>query len=158
MVIGALGIAGTALPGCSLSDEPSSQRGPYQLPGTPGSSQRDVELQFAAIAAERRLISGAQQVLRAHPQLARILRPIIADHTAHLSALGVSRPAAEPSPRAGSVPTAARPALDGLASAENAAADDRIQDCVAAGSRTFARLLASIGAAESQHAWALTER
>lgn len=153
MVIGALGITGTALAGCSLSNEPGSPRGAYDLPGTPGSSQRDVELQLAAIAAERRLISGAQQVLRAHPQLARILRPIIADHTEHLSALGGRRSAAERSPRAGSVPATVRPALAGLASAEDAAADDRIQDCVAAGSGTFAGLLASIGAAESQHAW-----
>ena len=154
LVAGALGIAGTAITGCSIT-ETGAPRGSSPLPGTPGRSHPDVELQLAAIAAERRLISGCQRALRVHPELAQTLRPIIADHTAHLSALGARRSVADRSP--GIVPAAAPVALKRLARAEHAAADARVQDCVAASSRPFARLLASIGAAESQHAWALTE-
>ena len=152
-----LSLAGSALAGCSISA--GRPQRPNGLPGAAGRAQVDVDLQFAAIAAEHRLIARCQLTLRRHPELVPRVRPVIADHAAHLHALGGSRRDV-PTDLLGQVdiPAAARAAVARLASAEHAAGQDRIENCVAAQSAPFARLLASIAAAESQHSRALTGR
>ena len=155
VVVAGLSAAGAAAAGCSLG-EPGRAPEASDLPGGPGRSQADADLQTRVIAAERRLVAGCEEALRRHPDLDPVLRPVIADHAAHLHALGAKGAVAPDRSSRTAVPQSARRALADLAAAELAAAEARVADCVAARSGPFARLLAAVGAAEAQHAALLT--
>lgn len=103
-----------------------------------------------SMANEADLIAQYESVIAAFPQLAQSLQPICEQHRAHLTALGGSEPAsasAGPATAARSV----QAALTQLAEAEKAAAQQRLQDCIAATGEPVIRTLASIAASEASH-------
>jgi hypothetical protein len=125
-------------------------------PGGPSVAASDTALLASAVQAERLLLGRAEMTLHRHSGLAELLRPVIEDHRAHLHALGGSARGHNGAPPA--VPRDVRLALASVRRHEQVAAEARIANCVAAVAGDFARLLASIGASESQHAWSLARR
>lgn len=102
------------------------------------------------LAAEYRLVATYEQAIQAHPGLAAVLRPIHADHTAHVAAL---RPLAGRTARPRSaprIPGSTAGALDLLRAAETAAMQAGWAACLSA-EPPLSALLASIAGSERSH-------
>jgi len=131
--------------------------------GSPGGgSTPDPDLQLLAdgVATTQDLLAAYEATLERHPQLADRLKPMRANHAAHLAALTSFRPDlptaapgpdASASPTAPSVPPARDQAVEALAAAELAAAGKRVGQARNARDPKLARLLASIGGSEAAH-------
>lgn len=123
----------------------------------------DLALLATVIADKSELIAAYDAAVARFPQLEDRVRPLRADHTAHLAALTGFRPdvpAATPTVPAAATPSAPPPAagkgaqnaaVEDLATAELAAAGRRVGQCRAAADPKLARLLASIGGCEAAH-------
>jgi hypothetical protein len=125
----------------------------------------DVRALLAAVTAEQDLIDRYNKTLAAYSSLAGSLRPLLAEHRAHLDRLRaqISFPrgyVASPSPSAGAgsgagtVPASKNAAVAALRSAESSAASAQLSRLTAVGPSS-AELLASIAAAEVTHVDAL---
>jgi hypothetical protein len=134
--------------------------------GTPPKPAPGVTVVKDAIAVETHLIARYGAVIAAMPGLAPALRPLLAQHHAHLARLrarliipAAGRPAPGPSAGAARAPVPGTPsaALAALADAENAAAAALLAH-LAAASPSLAQLLASISASEATHAMILGGR
>ena len=154
-----------ALAGCTTSDpadRKSSTNG--SSGGSTAAPDPDAPARARAIASSALLVTAYEQAL-VLPDTAPALTPLLADHRAHLSALGAD-PAASATPTAttatGSAAvtttatTTAAPldpaaTIAALIEAERAASSDRTADAVQASGGAFARLLASIAACQSVH-------
>lgn len=134
--------------------------------GTPPKPAPDVAVVSDAIAVETRLIARYDAVLAAMPGLAPALRPLLAQHHAHLTRLRArliipvpGQPVPTPSGGAARalVPGTPSAAMAALADAENAAAAALLAR-LAAAPPSLAQLLASISASEATHAMILGRR
>ncbi len=142
-----LGALGACVTGCSRRAAP-----------TPApAADPDATLLGRLADAERALLARYAATVRRHPALGPRLRPLAAEHEAHLGALSVElrRPASASTPAVPGVPRTVAGALAALAGAERSAAQERIEMTIAC-SRERAPLLASMGAAEAAHAYLLT--
>lgn len=150
----ALALVGGCTSGEDSPDSPRAARAP----------DPDLELLARAVAEKQDLLAAYEAALTRHPELTERLRPMRADHQAHLAALTAFRPevtaagpTASASPAAAASPTAAATQTDrartveDLAAAEQASANRRIGQCETARDRQLARLLASIGGCEAAH-------
>ncbi|MEU7061217.1 hypothetical protein [Streptomyces sp. NPDC046197] len=164
--------AGAALlVGCSAGSDGSGRSDDAGTSGSPSPSERARAL---AAGDSQELLEHYDAVIAAHPALAQRLRPLRAEVVAHREAfgstVGVQAGSGAPagsgaSPGAGGVPAAGVPslavpgdekdALAGLADAERALADRRI-DALLQVPGELARLLASVAAAGAAHAYLLT--
>jgi hypothetical protein len=132
--------------------------------GTPPKPAADVAVVRAAIAMETQLIARYGAVLGALPQLAPVLRPLLAQHHEHLTRLrsrliipqGARPVPSARAPRHGTapVPGTTQAALASLRDAETAAATALLAHLTAA-PESLAQLLASISASEATHAMIL---
>jgi len=124
----------------------------------PGSASAPAEL-AGVLAAAVTLASGYQATLLAQPGLADRLNPLLADHSAHISALltATGQPTS-PAPTATVTPSAVpgdqAAALAQLRAAEQSAQVDAVAACVAAPAG-YAALLGSIAACRASHVEAL---
>ena len=115
---------------------------------------RDERLRAEAVAREQALVEAYEPALEAHPELARLLSPVLADHAVHLYTLGGARPVVPTAPPAARSRAAvlrdlvAREKEAGLA---HAAAAELAETDVSCG-RVLAPLLASLAASEASHA------
>ncbi len=147
LVAGALGglLVAAGLAGCTGTTPP---------PPTPATTPPDVALDLAATDRARTsataLAAAATSLAGARPDLAGLLATVVADHRAHLAALGVA-PTAAASPSASAAAAARRPDAAGLAGAEFEAARQALTDAQAT-SPGLAALLARIAAARATHA------
>jgi hypothetical protein len=122
-------------------------------PDRPSASPTTSATQLTArtrLAAENRLVTTYEQSLRAHPGLARILRPIHTDHVAHVAALrpiAAGQVPAEVIPR---IPASMAGTLKLLCEVEAQAVQAGQTACLAAES-SLAALLGSISASERSH-------
>jgi hypothetical protein len=136
------GLAGlvvvAALAGCSDEAPPAAS------PPPPAPTADDVAVARARASASL-LAASAQNLEASHPELAGVLGAVVADHRAHLAALGAAR---SPSP-SGSPPP--RRDVQSLVRAETAAAQDALDD-VRVVTPGLAALLARIAAARATHA------
>jgi hypothetical protein len=141
-----------------------------QALGTPPQPGPDVTQLRAAIAAEQQLIARYRAVIKlsgggqdVSAVTRRLLAGVLAEHQDHLERLRASLipgsalaagsgPLPEPTPPV--LPPSAAQAIDGLATAEQAASG-RLLDQVAKVPPALAQLMASIGASEATHAAAL---
>jgi hypothetical protein len=136
---------------------------------TPPSPAPEVAVLRAAIAAEELMIARYDAVITRSARLAAALRPLRAEHRAHLATLrsrlivppgSAAAPApstslpARRSPAPGSVPARAGPAVSFLQAAEQAAATALLRQ-LATASPSLAQLMASIAASEATHVAAL---
>ena len=149
----ALGTVGLALvAGCTST--PAARPRPSPTPTRP-------DPQLADLTNERVLLAAYDATLRAHPTLANRLRPVRADHAAHVTALrrlltpagGHRRTSASPTPpapTAAPVPADPAAALAALRTAEQSAYAARTRSCLAAATDRAA-LLGSIAASEASH-------
>lgn len=123
----------------------------------------DVTLLREAIVAEEQMIARYQSAVRAlrasRPDLAAVLRPVLAQHNAHLAQLrsrlivpAGAAPAASPSPSQPAAPLPADPrqAVAGLQADERDSAA-RLLRQLASAPPSLAQLLASISASEATH-------
>ncbi len=150
------GILGVPLAGCSGADALSEQRAaatsalpaPAAIPAGP-----DAGPVARARASASLLMGTAEQLARAWPQLARLLRDVAAAHRAHLAALGAPvPPVASPSPSGSPSRRQGREReLAAAVAAEHAAAGVALDD-VQLASPLVAALLARIAAARAVHA------
>ncbi len=142
--------------------------------GTPPKPSREVGVLDEAISAEQVMIARYRSAVNASPSLAGTLRPLLAQHQAHLAALqarlivppgapattalATTGPAATgsatPEPASPGTPATTLPAL---AAAEDAAAAT-FTTLLAAVSPSLAQLLASVAASEASHAVLLRTR
>jgi hypothetical protein len=168
VLLGGAAVAATALAGCSGSDDGSTSRpagqdgqpgrggGPSGSEPTSAAQEADVRLLSAVLADQRRLLERVHATARAHPSLRARLRPVLVVGTAHVDVLERAAPSHEA--RAGRpvrVPTSPGRAVDVLRTDLERAARDRLDDCLAASSGAFARLLASVAASLDQQAFML---
>lgn len=150
-VLAAVGAALVTTPaGCTLFDgEPTTPRASAPPPPDP---------LLPLLVAETAVLALYDGVQARHPQLARRLAPLRADHIAHLDALrdivrapgGSPSAAASPSPTPVIAPATAPAALAALRNAELAAASRVSLACLTAPVQR-AGLLGSIAACESAH-------
>ncbi|WP_225823218.1 hypothetical protein [Streptomyces naphthomycinicus] len=146
--------AGAALlAGCSAGPDTGGDDGPSATARARARAARD----------SRGLLERYDAVLAAHPGLTGRLRPLRAQVAAHAAAFEEGTPAtatasvtATASASATPVPAAEKDAVAGLAAAERALADRRAKDLLSVPGE-LARLLASVAAAGSAHAYLLTE-
>jgi hypothetical protein len=121
---------------------------------TPATTPPDVALDLAATdrarASATALAVAATSLAGARPDLAGLLATVVADHRAHLAALGVA-PTAAASPSASGAAAGRRPDAAGLAGTEFEAARQALTDAQAT-SPGLAALLARIAAARATHA------
>lgn len=161
-ILGGLAATGlAAVASCGKDDEGANPGRPSPTPAP------DAVLVAAVVADKRALLARYRATVERHPGLAGRLAPLRADHLAHLLALDAPpEPTAEPTPTglptpgAGTVPTVpagSRAAAAALSTAEQDAADRRVEHCVRARSRDLARLLAAVGGCEAAHSFVLTE-
>ncbi len=168
MLLGGAAVAATALAGCSGGDDGSASRpaGPDGRPGrgegpdgsepTSAAQEADVRLLSAVLADQRHLLERAHRTALAHPSLRARLRPVLAAGTAHVDVLERAAPSHEARARPPvRVPSAPGRAVDLLQADLERAARDRLDDCLAARSGAFARLLASVAASLDQQAFML---
>ena len=134
-------------------------------PPAPEPVDPDDALRDAAAARERALLREYDAVLLAVPDLSARLLPLRGHHAEHLLALvgppPSTSPSAAPVGTAGPAPAVPPPAdaataLTALVLAERAAGTAHADDCLTAGSRALAGLLASLSASELSHPVALT--
>jgi hypothetical protein len=157
-------VVAAALGGCGEED-------PVVSAGARTPSADDVALARVRVSAAR-LAASARELAAADPTFARVLGAVVADHQAHLAALGVaastsastststsaSTSASTSVPPSGSAsPSATHVGVAALVSAETAAAQEALDDArdVTAG---LAALLARIAAARATHADLLTAK
>ncbi len=146
-VLGVLTAAGTTLlAGCRGSGTAAAPR------STPASTPAGPDPLLTDLADAQRLLAVYDETLRAHPRLAPRLRPLRADHAAHVTALAtaIGAPTPAAAATAAPVPAATAAALAALRAWERAAAAARAASAVrASGGR--AALLASIAACSASH-------
>jgi hypothetical protein len=115
----------------------------------------------AAIAAKQDMTGRYMAAITAHPALAPVLRPLLAENDAHLAELQrrliepvrpIHRRSASPPP----APSAPDATLAALRAAEHAAAAAHVGQLSTA-APALAQLLASIAACEATHAAALSK-
>ncbi|MEU6069987.1 hypothetical protein ABZ864_37515 [Streptomyces sp. NPDC047082] len=150
--------AGAALlVGCSSNADPDGGTG-----GSPSATER---ARARAAGDSLGLVARYDAVIAVHPALAERLRPLRAEVAAHAEAFtdGTPTPSRSPkgygsaSPSASpTVPAGEKDALAGLAAAERSLADRRAKALLDVPGE-LARLLASVAAAGSAHAYLLTE-
>jgi hypothetical protein len=137
------GLAGlvvvAALASCSEGGAPAAS------PSTRSPTADDVAVARARASATR-LAAAAEGLAASDPELAALLGTVVADHRAHLAALG-RKPPTTPTPSAS---RAVRPDVRGLLGAETAAAQEALDD-VRAVTPGLAALLARISAARATH-------
>jgi hypothetical protein len=169
VLLGGAAVVATALAGCSVGDDGSASRpdgqdgqpgrggdGPDGSGPTSAAQEADVRLLSAVLADQRRLLERVHRTARAHPSLRARLRSVLVAGTAHVDVLERAGPSHEaPARRPVRVPTSPVRAVDGLRAEVERAARDRLDDCLAASSGAFARLLASIAASLDQQAFIL---
>lgn len=118
----------------------------------------DVAVLDEAVAVVSGLVTGLEQSVAERPTLARQVDPVLEAHRRHAQVLGEARPsdggsAGTPSGSASPSrpPVGPRQTLARLARAERQAAARHLEHTARAKSGQFARLLASIAAAEAQY-------
>jgi hypothetical protein len=121
--------------------------------GLPAASPATTQSADAVAVARARgsaswLAASAQELATSDPSLADLLEAVVADHRAHLAALGATPP---PSPSASTRPTPGRADVRRMVSAETAAAQEALDD-VRLVTPGLATLLARIAAARATHA------
>ncbi|HWG60073.1 MAG TPA: hypothetical protein VG253_00035 [Streptosporangiaceae bacterium] len=127
--------------------------------GTPPKPLPDVAILHAAISGEELMIARYHAAVASSAALSGTLRPVLAEHEAHLVRLRgrLIQPGASPAPTAAARTPAAQqipPGTAGLAfleSAEQQAADALVRR-LAEAPPSLAQLLASIAASEAAHA------
>jgi Domain of unknown function (DUF4439) len=158
LAAGTAGLLGAGLAGCS---DDGSPRAALPRP-SPGPTPDDLAASRARTVAAA-LAAAAERLATSRPDLAALLDAVVADHRAHLTALGapaasgtsssaVPSPSAAPSPSRSTAPTVA-----GLADRERSAAQAALDD-VPAVSPGLATLLARIAASRAVHADLLAAR
>lgn len=149
--------AGAALlVGCSTDGDDSESTG--------GSQSAAERARARAATDSEDLLRRYDATLAAHPTLTERLSPLRAEVVRHVTAFGGngSTPSATPSatatasPSASAVPATANDALSDLAAAERSLADRRAKALLDLPGE-LARLLASVAAAGTAHAYLLTE-
>ncbi|MFG3494534.1 hypothetical protein [Streptomyces sp. NPDC047928] len=163
--VAASALASGLLAGCA-GDEPDGPRGPS---AAERARRAETTLRHGAAASSRALLSRYDEVLGAHPTLRSRLAPLREAVALHVKALAPpDEPEGPPSP-APEAPSAAPsttappavPAEPGAALKELAALSSRTAAAHTATLMTappeYARLLASVAAAGSAHAYLLTE-
>jgi hypothetical protein len=127
-------------------------------PGPGKAPDPDLALLAAVIAEKSDLLGAYEAATTRFPPLNSRLKPLRADHAAHLAALTGFRPGIPTAAPSGSASPSAGPqggqssTVEDLAAAELAAAGRRIGQCRTAADPQLARLLASIGGCEAAHA------
>jgi hypothetical protein len=144
------------LAGCTgASDGGGASRRPGTRPAAPTRPDPDAALRDAVVADVGRLATAYASADTEAPALRLRLRVLAAEVHQHLSALGGTG-SPPPAHRSASPAAAGRtePAqvLRRLRAAELAAADRRLDDCVAAADPALARLLAAVAACGRTHA------
>jgi len=157
--------------GCTLSGAGSNP-----LPGAHEQAADDPDVVVLALAAAEvtGLVERLERVVRERPGLEPVVRPLLRNHEEHAEVLGAAggpqqggtpsgtpaqsgAPATDDGASAGPLPRGRARLLTELAAAEQQAADAHLRHVGRALSGQFARLLASISAAETQHATVLRE-
>lgn len=161
----ALTVPAASVAGCSLSG-PAPERAPA---ARSADVDPDVALLDRVTGSTATMVALYEGVVERHRALRRDLRPLLAAHRAHASALGEAAPvggagSARPgrggqAPAAGDVgvPDSAGRAVRRLRAAEREASGRLLEASGAALSGPFARLLASMSAASAQHVQVLRE-
>jgi hypothetical protein len=142
--------------GCSTDGDDSESTG--------GSQSAAERARARAATDSEDLLRRYDATLAAHPTLTERLSPLRAEVVRHVTAFGGngSTPSATPSatatasPSASAVPATANDALSDLAAAERSLADRRAKALLDLPGE-LARLLASVAAAGTAHAYLLTE-
>ncbi|MPZ97353.1 MAG: hypothetical protein GEU96_21165 [Propionibacteriales bacterium] len=116
----------------------------------------DVAVLDEAVAVVTGLVTGLEQSVAERPTLARQVDPVLEAHRRHAQVLGEARPSGSAGTPSGSAspsrpPVGPRQTLARLARAERQAAARHLEHTARAKSGQFARLLASIAAAEAQY-------
>lgn len=165
--------AATAVPlvwltgGCTLSGQRSDRT---DSRSEQAEDDPDVAVLDSATAHVDELVALCEQVVSEQPALTPQVQPLLATHRRHAEVLGSAKAVGAPprrSPDASGTPTGtATPeplpggrtaVLSLVAAAEQRAAQAHLRHVRRAESGQFAQLLASISAAESQHATVLEE-
>jgi hypothetical protein len=139
---------GTALAACAADPRPKS------APGPRSELDADVKVRWRAVHGEQVLLALHAATVAAHPHLAARLGPLTSHHDEHLAALRADGPlpfgatAAAPAPEVSADEGAA---LAAVLAAEQAAADARVVDALAAAGPRLAAVLASVAASEAGH-------
>ncbi|WNI22130.1 hypothetical protein [Streptomyces sp. ITFR-16] len=156
---GALAL-GAVLAGCGGDDgdpgrKDSAHAGARTAADRPSSVRTEKSVRSSASRTTATLLAGYDQVLTAHPSTAAAITPLRDAVRAHLKALGPGGTGQTP---AAARRSAAHPAaaVKELAAAERRAADAHTALLMEAPGE-LARLLASVAAASSAHAYLLTE-
>jgi hypothetical protein len=135
-------VAAAALAACTQEAPPAASR-PRPTP-----TADDVAIARARASASR-LAASAQDLAASAPELADVLTAVVADHRAHLAALGAT--ASQPLSPSPSASRAGGPDVRRTVSAETAAAQEALDD-VRVVTPALAALLARIAAARATHA------
>lgn len=156
-------VPAAAAAGCTLSG-PTPSRSPERRSAE---VDPDVALLGEVAAATEAMVALYEGVLDRHRGLRRELRPLLATHRAHATALGEAAPsdASSQPPRSADrtpparedVPRRPEAAVRQLRAAERSAAGDLLDATRRAASGPFARLLASMSASVAQHVAVLAE-
>jgi hypothetical protein len=139
---------------------------PAESSPTPPPPSPDELLRRVVAAAEADLIALYAATRAAHPQLADALAPVEDRHRRHFAAVAASgrvavatrpRAKADPAPASATpsgppTPTDPAAALDALRSAEHAAAEARLEDCLSCEDPALAELVAAVAAGEAANA------
>jgi len=147
---------GAVLTGCGSGQE--ARTAPGGTAARTASLRAATALRAAAARDSASLLARYEQLAASHPVTEAGLAPLGAAIREHLTALGGPAKAASgsPAPAPPAAATNARAALRELAAEERRVADGRATALLAA-EPELARLLASIAAAGSAHAYLLTE-
>jgi len=175
LALGLAGLPASGLVACSPSGSSGTGSGATTagVTAAPRRPTPDEQAAVRAVLSARSLLAGWTAIAATAPRLATLAAAVIADHRAHLAALGLPEPAVSTtgsgsgsaSPAGASTTGAASPPASGSASvtvsepptssalvaAERAAAEEALGDVVATTPAT-AGLLARIGAARAVHA------
>lgn len=166
VLLGGAAVAATALAGCTGGDDGSASgsdgqpghggEGPNGSEPTSAAQEADARLLSAVLADQRHLLERVHRTAQAHPSLRARLRPVLVVGTAHVDVLERAGQSHEVRARRPvRVPSSPARAVDGLRADLERAAGDRLDDCLAASSGAFARLLASVAASLDQQAFML---
>ncbi|MGH3385856.1 MAG: hypothetical protein ACRDO1_14870 [Nocardioidaceae bacterium] len=148
--------------GCTLSgprDDTGSDSGSDDA-GRDGKEAPDEDPDVAvlddAVAVVAGLVTGLERSVAERPSLARQVDPVLEAHRRHAQVLGEARPSTDAGTPSASAspsepPVGPRQTLARLARAERQAAARHLDHTARATSGQFARLLASIAAAEAQY-------